>query len=400
VTDGQLAPHVGAESATTDATLKIVLACETYSPDINGAAVFARRLAHGLVANGHVVHVLCPSPTGNSYQEDDLGVHLHRLPALRYRWHSTFRIVDPRTVSRAVSVVIEDVQPDVIHVQAHFLVGRSACVEASKRGIRLVATNHFMPENLRGFAPLPLPNSLFKLAAQLSWRDLAHVFRRSNVVTAPTQHAVDLLRQRAHITGAIAVSCGVNLDVYKPGLEVRDAATPPTILYVGRLDADKRVGDLLGALAVLGPGFRARIVGRGSKEAILRGQARDLGLDSRVDFLTDLADDQVRNEYQNAEVFCMTGVAELQSIATLEAMASGLPIVAANAHALPLLVQPGVNGDLYAPGSATDLAATISHVLGDEERRRCYAQASRKRACAHSFEKTVNEFQRIYKERN
>jgi glycosyltransferase involved in cell wall biosynthesis len=57
-----------------------------------------------------------------------------------------------------------------------------------------------------------------------------------------------------------------------------------------------------------------------------------------------------------ADVFVMPGEAELQSIATLEAMATGLPVLAANAKALPELVVPGVNGDLFEPGHPEDLA--------------------------------------------
>ena len=76
--------------------------------------------------------------------------------------------------------------------------------------------------------------------------------------------------------------------------------------------------------------------------------------------------------YTRASVFAIASTAELQSIATMEAMASGLPIVAANAVALPHLVHDGENGYLFEPGDVDALAARLTDVLtaAPEERLR------------------------------
>ena len=73
-----------------------------------------------------------------------------------------------------------------------------------------------------------------------------------------------------------------------------------------------------------------------------------------------MTDEELRQAYTRATVFAMPSIAELQSIATMEAMASGLPVVAANAMALPHLVHDGENGYLFEPGDAQDLADKLS----------------------------------------
>ena len=92
----------------------------------------------------------------------------------------------------------------------------------------------------------------------------------------------------------------------------------------------------------------------------------------------------------------MPGTAELQSLATLEAMASGRPVIAANAMALPHLVRDDANGFLYTPGDVAGLSARIDRLLGDPLLRRRLGRASRLRAEGHSLDTTLEAFEDCY----
>src|SRR5205807_4445447 len=105
----------------------------------------------------------------------------------------------------------------------------------------------------------------------------------------------------------------------------------------------------------------------------------------RVRFLGFVSDEELRAAYQRCSVFCMPGIAELQSLATMEAMAAGKPVVAANAVALPHLVSPGDNGWLFEPGDIAGLAKALGAVLDSQETVARLGAASRRIIAAHDL---------------
>jgi len=372
--------------------VKIVLAGETYYPDVNGAAVFTQRLASGLALRGHEVCLIVPSATSASYELVEDGVHIYAVPSLQYPWHSTFHLASPRA-RRSIRVILTNAKPDIVHLQAHFIVGRFASAESSTLGIPLLATNHFMPANLRTQIPFPIPNWLFRMAARISWIDFRHVLKNATVVTAPTNYAARLVESESGISGVKAISCGVDISAFATE---RVQRLPFNVLFVGRLDAEKHVDQIIDALTFTDPRIRLRIVGTGSQERRLKHQVKRRGLIDRVDFLGYTPDEKLQAEYSQADVFCMPGTAELQSIATLEAMAAGLPIVAADSHALPELVRPYINGELFTSGNVQELAGALMRLFADDHLREEYGRASSMAIMQHRLSNTLDEFEAIY----
>jgi glycosyltransferase involved in cell wall biosynthesis len=371
--------------------LRVLVGAETYPPDLNGAARFAGRLAVGLAARGHEVHVVAPSPDGPPGTEVDAGVLVHRVTSRRYRPLDALRICLPWDASREVARIAGAVRPEVVHTNGHLVLGRAVVAAARRDGRPLVATNHLMPENLVGY--VPAPQRVRAAIGTWMWRDLGRVYAHAGVVTAPTPRAVDLLARRSGLTGAVAVSNGIDLERYRPRART---GTGGRLLFVGRLDQEKRVEDLLHALALLPPGARRAVGGDGACRAALERLAADLGVADRVDFRGRVSDTDLAEAYARADVFCMPGVAELQSLVTLEAMASGLPVVAADAMALPHLVRPGMTGRLHPPGDAAALAGHLADLLGDPALRDRYGAAGRLLAATHSVEATLDAFEAIY----
>jgi glycosyltransferase involved in cell wall biosynthesis len=373
-----------------DRPLRIIIGADTFPPDINGAARFAHQLATGLAGRGYDVHVLCPSDTGPAGTATTAGITVHRIAAHRTPCHPTFRISLPWRANSAARSLVAELQPDLVHVQAHFTVGRALVRAATDRQVPVVATNHFMPENLFGY--LRVPGWLRRGAARLAWRDLARVFGPATVVTAPTPTAVDLLRQQGFGDRAVAVSCGVDLDRYACG----GPGDGRTVLFVGRLDEEKRVHELLRALALLPDPIRADIVGDGSCRTELTELADRLGIADRVRFRGFVSDAELVGAYREAAVFCMPGVAELQSLATMEAMAAGRPVVAADAVALPHLVTPGHNGWLFPPGDVVALADRLASVFDQPGTLARMGAASRELIARHDVRRSLDTFETLY----
>ncbi|HET6355860.1 glycosyltransferase [Streptomyces sp.] len=375
----------------------MVIGADTYPPDVNGAANFAHRLAHGLARRGHEVHVICPSTgprTVTSYVD---GVTEHRLRSHRIRLHPTFRVCLPWQTTGPVTGLLEEIGPDVVHVQSHFPVCRALVGAARTRGTRVVATNHFMPENLLGYARVP--DRLAAAVGRLAWRDLVRVYRQAQVVTAPTPRAVQLLHDNGLPVPAHPVSCGIDLRRFgrlgfrAPGDDLR------RVLFVGRLDEEKRVHELLHAVALVPRSLPvlAEIVGNGRCRKTLEELTDHLGIRDRVVFHGLVSDADLLVAYARADLFCMPGIAELQSLATMEAMAAGKPVIAADAMALPHLVEPGRTGLLYSPGDIHALAGHLTELLGDPRLSAELGAAARSLVARHDIDHTLSTFEDLYR---
>ncbi|KOX17610.1 glycosyl transferase family 1 [Saccharothrix sp. NRRL B-16348] len=388
-------PAVPTRSETTvtnGRAMRIVIAAETFPPDVNGAARFAHRLATGLAGRDHDVHVIAVSPDGAARTEHVDGITVHRVRSHRTPFHRTFRIGLPWQVRKDVGALLEELRPDLVHVQAHFVVGRYVLRQAAALGIATVATNHFMPENLFGHAHVPA--WLQGMASRWAWRDLGRVFGEADVVTAPTPRAVQLLHDNGFPERAVPVSCGIDIDRYRLRRPVRHTDAP-TVLFVGRLDEEKRVDELLRALALV-PRLHAEIVGDGSCRAEWELLARDLGISDRVRFRGFVSESELLDAYAAADLFCMPGIAELQSLATMEAMAAGKPVVVADAMALPHLCKPGRNGWLFTPGDVRGLADRLHAVTVDPTVTARMGAASSEMIAAHAIDATLETFESLY----
>nr|WP_246464043.1 glycosyltransferase [Streptomonospora salina] len=385
--------------------MRVLITGDTYPPDVNGAAYFTHRLATGLAARGHDVHVACPSPTGLPGIEVHSGVTLHQLRSVSVLVHDTMRTTVPAGIGGHLDRLIERLDPHVVHAQSHFTTSRAAIGRARSAGVPVVLTNHFMPDNLFGHAHIP--ERLHGAAGALAWRDMVRVAYRSDFVTTPTERAAVLLAEKGFGRAVEPVSCGIDLERFHPRPAERAAARErfglpdrDTIAFVGRLDEEKRIDDLIRALPRVLEGRDAQLAlaGVGQREQELRGLAAELGVADRVHFLGFVPDADLPQVYVAADMFAIGSVAELQSIATLEAMSTGLPVVAADALALPHLVAHGRNGYLYRPGDVGTLAENLLAVLEPERARAEMGAASREAACRHDHRRSLDRFAEIYGE--
>lgn len=389
------------EAAQPDRPLRILIGADTFAPDVNGAARFAERLAAGLVERGHEVHVMAPAASRKhgTWTEIHEGqeVTAHRLYSWRWYPHDWLRFALPWRIKQNSAKVIDRVKPDVVHFQSHIVVGRGLSIEAEKRGIRIVGTNHFMPENMLEFTLLP--KWVQDFAVGLAWKAAGRSFGRAHAVTTPTRKAADFLEKHTGLRGVHAISCGIDAHKYAPNWEPR---TENRILFVGRVTGEKQIDVLLRATALLPAELDAKveIVGGGDQMKNLQQLAAELGLADRVTFTGYVTDEELREAYHRASVLAMPSIAELQSIVTMEAMASALPVVAANAMALPHLVHDGENGYLFEPGNAEDLAEKLRAVLeAPAEEYRALKEESVRLIAPHDIQTTLSTFESLYRGR-
>lgn len=399
MTDSRDAAADAPSSVPQRKPLKVLIGADTFAPNVNGAARFAERLAAGLVARGHEVHVMAPS-AGRRYgtwveEHEGQRMIMHRLHSWRWYPHEWLRYALPWRIKHNSARVLDEVKPDVVHFQSHIIIGRGLSVEAQKRGIRVIGTNHFMPENMLEFTLIP--KRLQDFATRQAWKAAARTFGRAQAVTTPTHKAAQFLERNTGLKHVYAVSCGIDAHKYTPDFEPR---TENRVAFVGRVTGEKQIDVLVKAIALMPEDLdvKLEVVGDGDQRRNLEQLASDLGIADRVTFTGYVSDDELREAYTRATVLAMPSIAELQSIVTMEAMASALPIVAADAMALPHLVHDGENGYLFRPGDTQDLADKLEQVLRmPEDKLTAMKKESLRLIAAHDIQRTLNTFECLYR---
>lgn len=379
--------------------LRILIAADTYPPDVNGAAVFGYRLAKHMNARGHEVHIAAarPGPGPDTVEQRDEAT-IHRFRSFKAPTHEYYRLCLPWLVEPAMGRLMDSIEPDVVHVQCHYMIGKAAIEAAEARRIRTVATNHFMPENLDPF--LPFPRWFKRIVSANSWRDMGRLMGKASVVTTPTPLAARTMVEKAGFDRVLPLSNGIDVDYYtvRPGENV-PTRDKPTVLFVGRLAVEKNVDVLIDAISKTDPALdiSLEIIGDGEQRDKLRDQVETLRLHDRVNMRGHVDDVELRRAYIAADAFCQPGTAELQSLVSLEAMSAAKPVVLANALALPHLVSEGENGYLFEPNNSADLAEKLNQIFRKSAvERAAMGAASREKANQHAIGKTMAAYEALY----
>ncbi|MCL6553562.1 MAG: glycosyltransferase family 4 protein [Firmicutes bacterium] len=237
------------------------------------------------------------------------------------------------------------------------------------------------------------------------------VWRRAAALVAASEGLAALARRTMPEAAIQVIPNGIDLDTFAPPAAPRRPAPgePVRLLFVGRLAAQKGIPVLLEALARLragpagsagsgaslppaGPPLVLDLVGDGPCRAAWEALARRLGLAELVHIHGWVDRAALPAWYQRADLFVFPSFAEGMPNALLEALASGLPLVASDIPGARELVTPGVNGLLVPPGDPAALAAALAALLADPARRVAMGQASRRLAAAWSWRAAADAY--------
>ncbi len=381
--------------------MRILFVSDTYYPHINGVYYFVCRVGPILQDKGHEVAVIAPSASFSFTKTKIDGLTVFGLPSFSVLFYRTIRLPFPLSIKARLKKVISDYKPDIIHIQDHFFISK-AVLQVNKRWkIPVVATNHFMPENI---TVMVKGKAFTHWLTAFLWRGFTKVFNQVNIVTTPTQTGVAIIEPHLKVK-AIAISSGIDLERFnvqgdshavKQKYKIPDQ---PILLYVGRLDPEKRVEEIIQAVTIA---VKQKVdvcfvvVGKGNSKASLEELAKQLGIAKNVLFTGFVPDEDLPYIYKLADCFIIASIAELLSLVTLQAMASSLPVIAVNAGALGELVEDNVNGFLYNEGDVLKVVSSIKTILTNPERKKNMGERSRQFIQQHDIYKTVDAFEKLY----
>lgn len=380
--------------------MRIMIVTDQYPPMVGGVPTVTHGLAHDFAERGHQVWVVAPSQGARDVRRLEQKVRVYRFSSFDWPTYEGLRI--PFIPFIPIRNLLKRSDPHIIHIHSPIVLGNIAQMLAGGLRKPVIATNHYLPINMsRSLTADPLFSKPF---SNITYTYLVQFCNRCEYVTAPTITALNLLYEHGLRAPAGVISNGIDLKKYSPGErsdQIREKFNlpldRPLALHVNRLSEEKRVDVLLNAAAKMtGKGYIA-VVGSGPVEGELRAQAERLHLSDRVSFLGYVRDADLLALRRSAELFVIPSEADLQSLATMEAMACGLPVIAANSYALPELAHHGENGYVFQPGNSDELASYLDTLLADAALRAQMGQKSLEIIAKHDRVQVLDQWESLYR---
>lgn len=316
------------------------------------------------------------------------GSSVHAIRSPRLPWNSEHRVI---VNFRAVRAILQREAPDVIEVDCAYLLGRLARKALPRSRTQIYGFYHVHLPFEAERVGRNLGSGLGWMLDRIFWRYTAHCTRPLLRLLVPSRDLLGRLRERG-FRRLLHVPLGVNLDLFQPG-NGRNGSPVRTVLYVGRLSGEKELRVLFQAyqsLAERETGLRLVLAGDGPLRPMVEAMTRsrsDVVYHGLCPYGPELA-----RLYAGADVLAMPGRNETFGLAVLEAMASGLPVVAARRGGPVELIPPAV-GALARPGDPGDLAEKLSLVLARGPAvRRCRRHVEEH----YSWDRTFNRLLEIY----
>ena len=365
--------------------LRVAMVTETYPPEVNGVARTVGLMADGLRARGHQVRLVRPRQNGHDHAgAGDLlarGLAIPRYPQLK------MGLPAGSTLSRAWS----QERPDVVHIATEGPLGWSALAAAQKLAIPVATdfhTNFQTYSRHYGFAWLARPVMAY----------LRNFHNRAQCTMVPTAEMAEQLAAAGY-RGLRIVGRGVNPEVFSPqrrsqALRARWGAheETPVALCVSRFAPEKNfplVIEAFEAMRRVQPATRLVLVGDGPMTDELRRRNVGYGIAGR------LVNGELSAHYASADSFLFPSTTETFGNVTLEAMASGLGIVAYCYAAARQHLEHGRTALLAPFDDAEAFLAHARRMAGEPLLARQLGAAARAAAESLTWERVVDDFETV-----
>src|SRR5471032_978750 len=371
----------------TTASLHITLITETFPPEINGVANTLGRLCEGLRARGHQVELVRPRQGSDQSRPSDDALLLCRgwplpgYPGLQWGQSSMHKLLRRWTRQR----------PDVLYIATEGPLGLSALRAARRLGISVVSGFHTNFQQYSNQYGLGLLSRL--LTHYLRW------FHNHSTLTLVPSVSQRLELQRRHFDRLALLSRGVDSQLFHPskrlnalreqwGLSEDNIA----VIHVGRLAHEKNLGLLKRSFDALKSSFPQRnlkliVVGDGPLRMALEKELPE------AIFCGSQRGEALASHYASGDVFLFPSMTETFGNVVLEALASGLGVVAYDLAAAGQHIRHGYNGVLAMPGDEAAFCEAARWLLEEDETLRCVRLNARQHASRQGCGAIIEQFE-------
>lgn len=377
-------------SADTEAmttALHITLISETFPPEINGVANTLGRLCEGLRARGHQVELVRPRQAGDPQRSTDDALLLCRgwplpgYPGLQWGQSSMHKLL--RRWKRQ--------RPDVLYIATEGPLGLSALRAARRLGIAVVSGFHTNFQQYTSQYGLGLLTRM--LTHYLRW------FHNRSAMTLVPSVSQRLELERRHFERLALLSRGVDSQLFHPskrqsalreqwGLSDTDIA----VIHVGRLAPEKNLGLLKRCFDTLRETYPQRhlkliVVGDGPQRSTLEKEMPE------AIFCGAQRGEALAAHYASGDLFVFPSLTETFGNVVLEALASGLGVVAYDQAAAAQHIRHGYNGVSAMPGDEQAFCEAAAWLLEEDERLRCVRLNARQHGSRQGWAAIIEQFE-------
>lgn len=377
--------------------MRILFCSDTYPPQVNGVSVVTALSVRGLIDRGWECEVLAPRYPADTdgLVLDDGGARVTTLPSIPAPVYREIRLAAPLWwVARDL---VDRFKPDLVHCATEFAVGRLGRRAARRAGVPWCTSYHTDFARYADAYGVPWLRAPLARSIAAFHASAARTFTPS----APAKRDLEALGV-AHVE---VWGRGVDVSQFHPSkrsLAAREGfhvGAAFTFVHVSRLAPEKNVECLLDAYAdverSLPPGsVRFIVAGTGPSLPALRARAS-----RSVTFLGTLDRERVLPSlYASADAFLFASTTETLDLVVLEAMASGIPVVATAAGGVADHLVDGVNGLAFPAADVAACAAAMRRLIADRELLCRLRQGARATAEARSWEHELDRLDAAYRE--
>ncbi|MCB2179841.1 glycosyltransferase family 1 protein [bacterium] len=364
--------------------MRIAIFTETFLPKVDGIVVSVVRLLEHLEKRGHEAIVFAPSGSPSEYA----GFKVYSFHSLRVPFYPEITISPPWIY---VDQKLKEFKPDIIHLVNPVSLGLAGLRTAKMYQVPVLASYQ---TDIPGFAESWklgfLSDSIYRYAR---W-----IHDRVDLNVCPSEFTrkqlIDHNFKRVEIWRG-----GVDVDLYSPSKrseEMRNRLSEgepdrPLLLYVGRVSPEKRIDRLYPILKAF-PQARLAVVGDGPSRAELEKKFAD----TDTVFTGYLMGEDLASAYASGDIFTFTGDKETFGNVVVEAMASGLPVIAPNSGGVTDLVRDGYNGHLYDFSQPENIVEASRDLIENPELVQLFGQRGREMAEQSTWDITLDELMEHY----
>ncbi len=387
--------------------MRIFYSLEAFYPHLSGVTIVTDRIASYFAKQGNETFIITSSDKGNFLiEQGSKGYTIIRLKSYPSVVRKKIRISPFPQI--ATFKLFKKFKPDIIHLQDPVFISEALSKEALKRKIPVIATQHSSLAFPLSY--LGLPEVVSAWAGKILATTLSHFYNKHcRLIITPSNFIKNEVLNWGVKIPVEVVSNGIDLRIFKKGkvsLEflqkyyLQDFISKPVVFYSGRIDKDKNLEVLIKAIPLVLKEKEVNFLflGDGDIKNDLKRVVKSMNIEEHLRFIGPLqpTDSNLPQFYQLSSLFVIPSFIEGQSLATMEAMASGLPIVAANGGALKELVFDNENGFLVNPFSEKEFAEKILAVLSDEKLKKRMSQKSLELIKSHDISNTFKKLEEIY----